>query len=394
MFILRYIAHWFRSLAATYAREWRTVLHDQGALIFFIVLPVLYPVVYTLIYNPEVVRKMPVAVIDNDRTATSRQLVRDASASPVIEIYNYVPDMAAAKDLLAQGKVYGVLQIPQGFGRKIGRMEQSHATFYCQMSLLLRYRWYMTALSDVQLKEIGDITQQRKDMLGSAGSAMGGAPLENRANMLGDTQQGFASFIMPGIVVLILQQSMVLGICLLGGTSNERRRLNRGIDPQMVPNAPASAVVWGRTLCYTVFYIAPTMFLLHYIPVMFSLPHAGSAVQYLLFALPLLLASAFFGQTLARFVTDRESSFVLMVVTSVIFLFLSGLTWPRYAFPEIWRLLGDMVPGVWGVQGFISINSLGATLADTAGSYLWLWALTGIYFVTAWLLLRWRKKRA
>lgn len=374
-------------MARVFANEWRMVLHDQGVLIFFALLPVLYPVVYTLIYNPEVVREMPIAVVDHDRTAASRKLVRDASAAPALSIYDYVPDLPAARELMAEGRVFGILEIPEGYGKHIGRLEQSHATFYSQMSLLLRYRSFMSAMTDVQLKDIGDITQERQDMLGEAGTLIFGSPIRNEAHMLGDTEQGFASFVMPGIVVLILQQSMVLGICLLMGTSRERRRRNGGIDPLAVQNVPVTATVWGRTLCYFTFYIAPTLFLLHWVPMLFNLPHYGSAVQYLLFAVPLLLSSAFFGQTVGCLCKTRESCFIVVVFTSVVFLFLSGLTWPRYAFPAIWTWTGNMIPGVWGVEGFIRINSNAGTLAENSEAFLWMWGLTAFYFVLSALVL-------
>ena len=62
---------------------------------------------------------------------------------------------------------------------------------------------------------------------------------------------------------------------------------------------------------------------------MFDLPHYGSALQYLPFMLPLLLASAFLGQALLPMMKERESAFLILVFTSVVFLFLSGLTWPH-----------------------------------------------------------------
>lgn len=381
------ISRWFSSLALAFAREWQIVLHDQGVMIFFIVLPLIYPVVYTLIYNPEVVREMPIAVIDRSRSAESRKLVRDAVATPTVALYDYATDMPEAKRWLAEGKVFGILEIDRDYGRNIGRMETAHATFYAQMSLLLRYRAFASALTDVQIQDIADITKQRADMLGSAASSLSGAPISNEAHMLGDTQQGFASFIMPGILVLILQQSIVLGMCMLSGTSRERRRRNGGIDPLMLRGVSPSALAWGRTLCVSVFYIPATIYLLHIIPTVFNLPHIGSAADYMLFAVPFVLASCFFGQTMAYLSTDRESCFLIVVVSSVVFLFLTGLTWPRYAFPPLWSLLADVVPGVWGVEGFVRINSNGGTLAENATPYLWLWGLTAAYFVLSVLVM-------
>lgn len=388
MKLLKGIRNWLLWCGRVFAREWNTVLHDQGVLVFFVVLPIIYPVIYTLIYNPEVLRDIDIIVVDQDRTARSRQLVRDASAAPAIRVYDYAADMPEARRWMAEGKAYGILYIPKDFGKEVGRFGQAHATFYCEMSLLLRYRDFMSALSDVQLKEIAEITQERKDMLGVAGTSLGGLPIENQAHMVGDTEQGFASFLMPGIIVLILQQAMLLGICMLGGASHERRRVNGGYDPTMVAGAPLSATVWGRTLCYFTFFLPFTIWILHWVPEIFSLPHVGEPSQYLLFIVPMLLATGFLGQTINYFVTDRESSFVVLVVSSVLFLFLTGLTWPRYASPGIWKVVGDFVPGVWGVQGFISISSTGGDISSNATQLWWMWGLTLFYFVTSMCVLR------
>ena len=50
---------------------------------------------------------------------------------------------------------------------------------------------------------------------------------------------------------------------------------------------------------------------------------------------------------------------------------------------KFWTMISDLVPATWGVEGFIRINSNGATIADVGGYYWGLWALTGIYFVAA-----------
>ncbi len=381
-----YIRNWFAALGRVFRRELRHIIKDPGVLLFFIALPLAYPVVYTLIYNPEVIRKLPVAVVDESMTVASRDFIRKASASPSIEIYARCPNMADAKELMAEGKVFGIMQIPGDYAKKLGNGEQAHVEFYAEMSLLLRYRTFVAALTDLQIEMISAVTGEKLQMAGLqslAGDAS--APIKSESNFLGDTEQGFASFVIPGIVILILQQSMILGITLLGGTSRERRRRNGGIDPEEVQGVSASATVWGKALCYTVFYFPMTIYILRFIPEMFNLPHYGNPADYYLFIFPLLLASAFLGLTLNYFMKQRESAFIIIVFTSVIFLFLSGLTWPRYAMSPLWTWLGNCVPGVWGVEGFIRINSNAAALSEVGRDYIALWILAAVYMLTACL---------
>ncbi|MDE6654241.1 MAG: ABC transporter permease, partial [Muribaculaceae bacterium] len=192
---------------------------------------------------------------------------------------------------------------------------------------------------------------------------------------------------------LILQQSMLLGIGMLGGTSRERRHANGGIDPLEVQDASTFSTVWGKALAYIVFYIVPTIFLLRYIPIIFNLPHHGDPVDYLLFIFPMVVASAFLGQALVAIIKEREYVFLYIVFTSVIFLFLSGLTWPRYAMSRFWLAVGNLVPATHGVEGFIRINSNAATLYDNKDTFVALWILSGIYFVLAMIVTWWLRRQ-
>ena len=376
------ILGWFKSVARVWAREFRLVFGDMGVMIFFFILPLGYPIIDTLIYNTEVIRDLPIAIVDHNRTPESRELARMIDATSALEVYDYCADIPSARRLSNEKKVFGVLEIPADYAKKIGRGEQTQVTYYADMSLLLRYRAALGALTDVQLSLGDNIRGETIDNLGIVAQSLGGNSISNDAVFTGDPTQGFASFIIPGIIVLILQQSMVLGITMIAGGVSERRRRNNGYDPMSV-YAPAGATMIGKTLCYLVCYVPMTLYVLHLVPMMFSLPHVGNIWHSFMFILPMLLASAMLGQFIGVFVTERESSMLVVVFTSVVFLFLSGLTWPRYAMSPFWTLVSDAIPATWGVEGFIRINSNGATLAEESHPYVMLWMLTGIYFFVA-----------
>ena len=366
-------------------REYYLVFHDAGVMLFFFFLTVAYPLVYTFIYNPEIVENIPIAVVDNSRSEESRKLTRMIDATQGIEVWDYATNMEEAHRMENNHEVYGILEIPSDYARRIGRQEQGVVTFYCEMSLLLRYRTCLTALTDVRLAAGADIRQQTLDMIGLPAQEMGGMPIESEALMLGDPTQGFASFIMPGVLVLILQQSMLLGITMLAAGIKERRRRNGGIDPESIPAGPLTTI-WGKTLCYITLYLPICVYVLDLVPIMFNLPHIGDFREMYLFIFPMLLATAFLGQTISVFVTERESSMLVIVFTSVVFLFISGLTWPRYAMNSLWTWVGDAIPATWGIEGFIRMNSNGSPLWEQSHPYMMLWLLCAIYMVTAWLV--------
>lgn len=383
---------WCVEAARNFRHEITIIFTDPAVMIFFFLLPLAYPVTYSLIYNTEVTREMPVAVVDNSRTALSREFTRHADATEAISIYGYAKDMEEARRWMAEKKVFCILEIPRDYARDLGRLEQPQVQFYCDMTLLLRYRTFISSITELQIATGAQLRQAALDPMGFPAS---GAPsqVSNVGFALGDTQQGFASFIIPGIVVLILQQSMILGIVLLGGTRAEQRRRLKGSLPVTGDTMSPSAQIFGRALCYTILYIPLSIYILHYVLLFFHYPHQGELIDYILFILPMLLATAMLGQTMNIMATERESAFVIVVFTSVAFLFLSGLTWPRYAMGHFLTWLGDIVPATWGVEGFVRINSNGATMALESKPWYWLWGLTLIYTATAYLVTRWQTRR-
>ena len=51
--------------------ELKAIAKDEGVLLFFILLPIAYPLLYSWIYNNEVVREVPVAIVDDSHSALS-----------------------------------------------------------------------------------------------------------------------------------------------------------------------------------------------------------------------------------------------------------------------------------------------------------------------------------
>lgn len=387
------IRQWWSTLYRSLLNGYRLTWRDKGVMLFFIALPLLYPITYTLIYNPEVVTDLPMAIVDNSRTAESRKLARMIDATQYIGVAGYASSLQEAKEWAKERKVYSILVIPEDYARCIGRKEQAVLPLYTDMSLLLRYRSILFAMTDLQLQLGADI---RAEALDQTPAAIFTAPQESvkgvdtQSFFLGDPTQGFASFIMVGLVVLILQQSAILGVMMLAGGSRERRRINGGIDPDEVPG-PMSASILGRALAVFTIYMPLTVYILHYVPSMFRLPHVGDPFDYLLFIAPMMLASIFLGQIISVMISERESCFPVFVFTSIFFLFLSGLTWPHTAMNPLWSIVSGFVPATWGVQGFVGIDANGASLAEMSTQYWMLWVLTVAYFIIACFTERWAR---
>ena len=85
---------------------------------------------------------------------------------------------------------------------------------------------------------------------------------------------------------------------------------------------------------------------------------------------------------------NREMSILVFVFTSLPLLFISGISWPGSALPGFWKGVSYLFPSTFGINGFVRMNNMGASLHQVATEYMALWLQTIVYSFTAWLSFR------
>ena len=382
------VNRWLLQVLKVCQRELVLVFRDEGVVIFFLLLNAVYPVLYALIYNPEVVRDEPVVVVDDNRTALSRDFVRRMDATQEVAIVGYAANMQEAQEAMHRKDCYGIIYLPRDFGQTVTRGEQGHISLYCDMSVMMRFKAMFTALTNVSQAMGNEMMEAKVDPVIN----MSGSIIESRQVPVGNSAMGIASAVLLFILPLVLQQSMILGIAMLHGGSIERRRRNGGRDPMAVEACPSATII-GKMMCHQIIFVLPVIYVLHYVPLMFGFPQYGNLLHIICLAVPFVIAVSFMGQTLQAVVNERESVFLLFVFSSVVFVFLTGVSWPRYLMSRLWRVVGDCVPGVWMSNGYVRMQSDGALLYQVSHEYWMLWLQVPVMFILAYLVERFINRR-
>lgn len=363
-------------------KELKNVLKDQGVLMFLVIVPLAYPLLYSWIYNNEVTREVPVAVVDMSHSHTSREFTRMLDASPDTKVAARCKSLEEAKERVGRGEAYGVVYFPQDFQTKLNRMEQTHVGVYCDMSLMLAYKAIFqtcTAIqgnlnSRIQIELTGNATA-REDELTTRPLDFDEVPMFNNT-------AGYGNFIIPGVLILIIQQTLLLGVGMAAGTARERN--NYGfLVPANKHYRGVMRIVWGKALAYFMIYIVMGTYLLCAVPYMFNFISLVSWKSLMPFILPYLLACIFFSMTISVLMRYRENVMLLVVFSSVPLLFMSGVSWPQSNIPSFWQGVSWLFPSTFGIRGFVRMNSMGATLEDISTEYHALWIQTVVYFVLA-----------
>ncbi len=370
---------WLKDLADVSGNELRKIFSDVGVLVFFIIVPLLYPLLYAYLYGREVVREVPVVVVDECRSTTSREFLRKSDATPDLKIISYCSDMEEARNLMHRHKAYGIIHIPSEFERTLAEGRQATVNLYCDMSGLLYYKAMLSGCTIVSLDMNRDIQMQRLSGLSDWEKEVQTMPIENEYVTMFNPANGFQAFLIPAVLILVLQQTLVLGICMLAGTERERRHKGELVLGESYGNP--ITVLGGKGLAYLLVYGFTATYVLCFVPWLFDMPQLWQLPTLVAFVLPFLLASIFFGITLSFFVKDRESCFLLFVFVSVPLIFMSGISWPTSNMPDFWRYLAMLFPSTPAVNGFARINTAGALLQDVRREMLVLIIQSGVYFM-------------
>ena len=370
----------------------KTFVHDEGVFLFCLLMPAVYPLLYAWIYNNEVIREVPVAVVDNSRSALSRQFIQMADASPDVHVACMAASLDEARRMIARQEVRGVYYLPRELADAIYEGRRTFVSVYADMAMTLQYKSiYMTASSvvsqmnkNIRISRMAKLTTQRDEDVSAAPLRFEEVPIFNPTG-------GYAGFILPCVLMLVLQQTLMLGIGLSEGTRRERRRLMT--VARMIPSRGMGIrLALGKGLAYFMVYAVWAAYLSIVVPRLFGLVMIAQWHDLLAIMFPYLLACISFGLMLSWLVRYRENVLLLVVFTSVPFLFLSGVSWPLNSVPPFWQGVGALIPSTYAIRAYVRVASMGATVFDVLPELRALWMQAGAYFLAASVVM-WRTRQ-
>lgn len=377
--LLHKINEGIHDMCHIWAYEMKNTVKDEGVLIFFILVPLLYPILYAWLYNNETVHEVPVAVVDHSHSQLSRKFIRQFDASPNVKVAAYSNSIEEAKPLIGKQEARGIIYFPSDFASNLNTGKQAHVSIYCDMSIMLYYKAIYQTATEISLG-IGEQIQKKGGMgMTERDDEITIQPLAYEDVPIFNPSGGYAAFILPGVLILILHQTLLLGIGMAAGTARENNRY-RDLVPVSRHYNGVFRIVLGKSLCYFMVYAVMGAFVTLCIPRMFNLVQLVQMDDYIGLMVPFLLSTIFFGMMISCVVRYRENVMLIIVFTSVPLLFLSGISWPQSNIPGAWRAIAALFPSTFGIRGFVRLNTMGATLADIRFEYQALWIQTTIYF--------------
>ena len=378
---------------ATY--EYRSIVRSLPVLLVMAGGIFLYGFLYNYMYSPNVLREVPLVVVDESRTPLSRHYIRLLDATPEARVQGVITDMPEARERMKRREVAGIVYLPHDFDTKVGRGEAVEFVAFNSTMAFLSYASLKEASSGAMLALDASVRPNQavflnadvvQPVVNTRSIGVQGVALYNESG-------GYATYLIPAVLMVIIFQTMLMVISMRCGKEYEKRRY-----PLLCTTKRASSwevcadIVWGKSLVYVGFYALFSVFLVGLLPLLYHLPHLARPLMLVQLLTPYLFATAFFGLACSPFFKDSDAPLLLIAFFSVGLLFLSGISWPLELMPWSWRLVHSIIPAPVGVLAFVKVSSMGADLADISRELTLLWAQCIGYFGLACLVYQRRIK--
>ncbi len=307
-----------------------------------------YGILYGLMYNPNIVTDVPVAVIDKSQTPISREYIRNLNATQGVKIYAQSQSLPQAISLMKSARVKGIVTLPPDFTQRI--ISGDEACFAVNETTT-SFLYYLT----IQ-KAIASAMQQTNNNLRTA--TVGTLPLLQQYTIaqtpgvnydhviMYNSNGGYGSYLLPIALIIIIFQTMLMSGGILAGYGR--------ISPlKFIP------ILAGG-------YFLLSFFIVGLVPGIFNLPQLAAPWElYLFIALLIITTGAFIGAVTPLF-KDPEEVMLYVPFFSVGLIFLSGSSFPLNQIPFLWQTIHYLVPTSPGIIGYIKLNSMGGSLLDAA----------------------------
>ncbi|OAN11240.1 ABC transporter [Photobacterium jeanii] len=351
----------------------------------------IYSFLYPLPYSHQLPREQQVTVVNLDNTQISRELVRMIDATPQVKVKQSAPTIAQAQQQLEKGEVQGLLVIPEHFNRDLLLGKSPVLSYAGDASYFLVYGTIVEGMATAGGTLGAKVKVARMVMSGDnvALAAEQYSAIKLNSRPVFNPSMGYINYVVPAVFVLILHQTLLIAVAMLGGGQNEYR-LQGGNGYWL--RYPAWKIIIVRGLIMMTIYLPLTAYYFGYSFESLGIGRLAAIGDLIAMTIPFLLAVIFAGMVIGQLIPRRELATVIVLLSSIPLIFTAGFIWPTSAIPDVLNYLAQLAPSTPAINGFLRLNQMGASFDQVIGWWGQLWLQVLVYGVLAgWLMTRAQK---
>ena len=203
----------FRGILTVFLRELKLIGEDHSLLLTLLIAPVLYLFFYGSIYSYKQEELVKLAVVDDDQSSLSRLLTQQLNNLQMVDVI-IEPSVDRAQKLMYEGKCQGYLYIDKRLQQKVLSLQQGNVILAVNAARFLPSSDLIASVTKICLAVSAGVRLQYFEMKGlpeknSMNEAM---PVNLDYRPLFNESSSYGAFLLPGLLMLILQQTLLLGL--------------------------------------------------------------------------------------------------------------------------------------------------------------------------------------
>ena len=373
----------FKNIKRIFSDELNVIFNDHSILLTIIVAPMLYLFFLGSIYLNKEIEEVPIAIVDMDKTPVTRQLIRMVDASPKLKIVQSTGNMAEAKDLYYKMEAQGILYFPKNFGKKLKRLEGADAGLYLNNS---RFMPSNTINEGVQtaLLTVGAGVRIKYFMTKGLIPKLAyneALPIRSELKPMYNTTNNYGDFLLPGLFLLILQQTLLIGLGESIASENEKYG-------GLKSGSKTDFVSWylGKSGFYLLLFFAFAFFTIETGFRAFDLIPIRSTFAAWSLYVPFILATVNIGMIIGSYFKKQILLMEILAFSSYPFFLVSGYSWPAGKMILPLQFISKLIPISPMLDGIKRVFIMRGHFSDITGQVLHLWVLFGLSLI--WLVYR------
>jgi ABC-2 type transport system permease protein len=337
-------------------KEFRQIRRDSRSLVFMIFIPAFMLMMFGFALNFDV-KHIPLAVVDQDGSRTSRELVEKFRTTEYFDLKAMLGKTGDIDALMARERIRAALVIPETFSEDLLAGRSPSVQFILDganaMSGTTAAGYAAAILQSYSQK----ITLEAVERRGLGGPTF---PLRTEVRVWYNPELRSARFLLPGLMAFILMVILTTSTAF-----SIVREKERGTMEQLhVSPLPPAALIIGKLIPYSLISLAAAHFVLALGWVLFGVAVKGNYFLLLLAMILFLISGLGQGILISTIARTQLVAFLLSVLTTFLPTFiLSGFVFPVRNMPVVIQAVTYLIPAKYFLVALRAIILKGAGIA-------------------------------
>lgn len=374
-------------------RELLRLLKDPRGLFMFLIAPLLLNVVVCGAFQNGVVSHIPLAAVDPNSTAKTRELIRAFDESDRFDVTAVLQDTETAKQMLEAGEVEGIIVLPENYTRALQLGQQAEVLVGVNSANNLVGNSAVVSIMQV-VKTVSTQIAVKSYVATGSSVAEGTAKVMPVSTVLRpwfNPQFSYLMYLGLGLTGLVYHQLFLMAVA--GAFAEEKQE---GILTGTMPKRDCILHFFNKMIFYGV--TGFLNILLNYTVIMklFGFPMRGRQEDLLLLCGCFVFCLLGFGAILGMLCKNALHAMQWLMALTYPFFILSGFSWPHTEMPAALVQAADFLPATHFLSPVrdILLMGIGFERESLAHSRDMLLLLGGIAFAVSFAVFLWKVLRA